>query len=163
LHHANLVILLLPVQTYKNSLKKTKNMKEISNTLNGIWTYRSFENDPNIEHEPNDILFGQAILTLKEVSLNKFHGVLDMLAYGKLIIEGSSYHGYPMSMTFRGIGIPDTQTAGWIYDYYAIYVPQWNNGINQRPALVGSVIRTVEHGPQSPAGEVASFFIVKHG
>ena len=35
-----------------------------------------------------------------------------------------------------------------VYDYEARLVPSWPNGVHQRPALVGSVIRTVPH----PAG-----------
>jgi hypothetical protein len=40
-------------------------------------------------------------------------------------------------------------------------VPSWPNGVEQRPALVGTVIRVVAHGPTSPAGFVASFVAVK--
>jgi hypothetical protein len=53
----------------------------------------------------------------------------------------------------------------WIYDYEGYLVAHWPNGVQQIPALVGSVIRTIPHsssnGGISPAGVVASFYAVK--
>jgi hypothetical protein len=56
----------------------------------------------------------------------------------------------------------------WIYDYWAAYVPIWQNSTPalQRPALVGSVTRVIAHsgsapGSISPAGVVASFYAVR--
>ena len=43
-----------------------------------------------------------------------------------------------------------------------IFVPIWPNGVDQRAAIVGSVIRTVPHNNgQARAGYVASFIAVK--
>jgi hypothetical protein len=43
-------------------------------------------------------------------------------------------------------------------------VPAWPNGIDQRPAMVGSIVRTVPHpggsGGVNPAGVVASWIAV---
>ncbi|KAF0812256.1 hypothetical protein IGB42_03246 [Andreprevotia sp. IGB-42] len=42
--------------------------------------------------------------------------------------------------------------------------PAWPNGINQRPALAGSIVRTIPHasgsGGVSPAGVVCTWFAV---
>ena len=41
-------------------------------------------------------------------------------------------------------------------------IPAWPNSVDQRPSIVGSVIRTVPHSNgQFKAGEVASFIAVK--
>ena len=45
-------------------------------------------------------------------------------------------------------------------------MPQWPNGVDQRPAIVGSVIRTIPHssgepGTVAPARVVASFYAVR--
>src|SRR5215471_17614229 len=44
-----------------------------------------------------------------------------------------------------GHGRPGTVTAGWEYDYRAELAYHWQNGVNQIPALVGSVIRAKAH------------------
>ena len=61
----------------------------------------------------------------------------------------------------------------WIYDYQGYLIPHWPNGVDERPAIVGSVIRTIPHSgsappgggppPINPAGVVASFYAVRVG
>jgi len=68
--------------------------------------------------------------------------------------------------SFQGKGTVDGEL--WIYDYECYLVPHWPNGVDQVPALVGSVVRTIPHsggqpGTVSPAGVVASFYAVKAG
>ena len=65
-----------------------------------------------------------------------------------------------MGMAWRGEGVPGSPTAGWIYDYYGNLAHEWENGIDQRTVLVGSVIRAVAHG-NAKAGYVGTFFMVK--
>jgi hypothetical protein len=60
---------------------------------------------------------------------------------------------------FQGIG-EGAGAEGWVYDYVGYLVPAWPNGVDQRLALVGSVVRTVAHGA-NPAGMVASWIAVK--
>jgi hypothetical protein len=61
---------------------------------------------------------------------------------------------------FQGSG--DIGGETWVYDYVGYLVPIWPNGVEQRPAIVGSVIRTVPHSSgQAKAGYVASFIAVK--
>ena len=74
-------------------------------------------------------------------------------------LTGTSSAGNSFAVRFQGIGEgPDAE--GWVYDHVAYLVPAWANGVDQRPALVGSVVRTVAHGA-SPAGVVASWIAVK--
>jgi len=69
-------------------------------------------------------------------------------------------------------GRPDTQTAGWQYDYHGHMGRNWAkppdaSRIDRHPTLVGSVIRVTPHNGQpgggwrSRAGEVFSFIAVK--
>jgi hypothetical protein len=72
-----------------------------------------------------------------------------------------------MRVRFQGTGI----VAGeqWIYDYEGYLVPDWPNGVQQRAAIVGSVVRTIPHSGAvkdgqktiAPAGVVASFYAVR--
>jgi hypothetical protein len=69
-----------------------------------------------------------------------------------------------MRARFQGTGIVNGEQ--WIYDYEGYLVNHWPNGVQQRPAIVGSVIRTIPHsggepGTVAPAGVVASFYAVK--
>ena len=66
----------------------------------------------------------------------------------------------PLTIHMVGSGRTGTGTAGWEYDYHGNVAYEWPNGINQVPALVGSVLRAKPHGP-AQAGYVASFIAVK--
>jgi hypothetical protein len=76
-------------------------------------------------------------------------------------IQSEPLDGVP-SVAITGAGRPGTDTAGWEYDYYGQLAHPWPNGVNQVPALVGSVIRAKPHDG-APAGYVASFIAVKQG
>ena len=127
----------------------------------GTWTYRSFRN----EAEPTDgdpakvaaLLFGEAQLTIAEAPPDAFAGRLEFDGAG-LELRGSRSYGAPFTARFQGVG--DGAAEGWVYDYVAYLVPRWPNGVGQRPALVGSLIRTVPHDGAA-AGYVASFIAVK--
>jgi hypothetical protein len=58
-----------------------------------------------------------------------------------------------------GTGRPGTDTAGWEYHYRGYLTPQWRDGIAQRTALVGSVVRAKPDGEAAPA--VAPFIALK--
>jgi hypothetical protein len=70
-----------------------------------------------------------------------------------------------MQVRFQGKGL--VSGSEWIYDYIGWLVPVWPNSTTtlQRPAIVGSVTRTIPHpsdgGGTAPAGVVASFYAVK--
>jgi hypothetical protein len=69
-----------------------------------------------------------------------------------------------MQVRFQGKGIVSGEE--WIYDYIGWLVPVWPNSDanKQRPAIAGSVVRTIPHssnGGIAPAGVVASFYAVR--
>jgi hypothetical protein len=51
-------------------------------------------------------------------------------------------------------------SLGWEYDYHAQLAYQWPTGVNQVPALVGTVMRAKAHDGGA-AGYVASFIAVR--
>lgn len=82
-----------------------------------------------------------------------------------LALKGTLTYGNPFTARFQGVGA----TAGtiengkpWIYDYLGFVAPAWPNGVNQRPAIVGTLVRDVTHSDgQAKAGMVASFIAVR--
>ncbi|CAF2500815.1 unnamed protein product [Rotaria sp. Silwood2] len=134
---------------------------KVSPDVYGNWTYRSFMNHPDETLSFNDLYFALATL---EITDSRNIGILQ----GRLIfsdnadimsLQGSIHYGYPFTLRFQGIG-STPNIKNFTYDYIGFLVPQWPNGIDQRPSIVGSVIRTLPHGDH-PAGEVASFIAVK--
>jgi len=83
----------------------------------------------------------------------------------QLDLTGSRSYGNPMTGRFRGKGV--VSGAEWIYDYVGYLVPEWPNGVQQKTAMVGSIVRAIPHpsgsGGVSPAGVVASWYAVKRG
>lgn len=128
------------------------------NPFAGKWIYRSFLNEPSMPE------FGEGTFTFDDSPLGHLSGTLLMPVDSptlQLNLRGNFQLGTPFAARFQGVGIAGTGTAGWIYDYIGYYIPDWPDGVQQVPAFVGSVIRTVAHGPQSPAGVVASFIAVR--
>ena len=133
------------------------------NPFVGNWAYRSFNNDPDLAKAANDLLFGEGTLAIAEVTATKLSGTIGGPGWS-LDLRGSFAYGTPMQVRFQGKGLVGGEQ--WIYDYNAYLVPHWSNGVNQTPALVGSVIRTIPHsggqpGTIAPAGVVASFYAVR--
>jgi hypothetical protein len=141
----------------------------------GSWTYRSFINEPDIDAPVDGMLFAMAGIELKKEgsgSLLKGLGkggceMSGQLSPGdlRLIVSGTAQPGDPPTIRFRATGVEGTPTAGWIYDYVGYLTPAWPKGVGQRPAIVGTVIRTVPHKAVSgdavrPAGVTASFIAV---
>src|ERR1700741_2916946 len=139
-----------------------------SNPLIGTWTYRSWINNPTpVDVEPPDkkceklteLLFAEAELVLEEAPFGQIKGKLNMGADGTLTIFGSAAYGSPFNVRFQGVGKDQgSPSEGWVYDYIGWLIPAWPNGVDQKAAIVGSVIRTVPHSNgQAKAGKVASF------
>jgi hypothetical protein len=137
--------------------------------LNGDWMYRSFINTIQPAQNLNDILFGEGDLTLV-VNPDGFFGTstlsfgagYPMNVYGQAIDVFDNTFSLPRAaIEMKAFGVAGTDTAGWIYEYRGYLAPTWYNGIDQATCILGTVIRVVEHGPQSPAGYVASFVAVK--
>ena len=133
--------------------------------IDGKWTYRSFHNNPDPVGGNADkalrLIFAEAEFTF-EVSGMELTGAIDW-GSGGLDLKGTIQAAsaiMPLRFQIVGTGRPKTGTDGWEYDYNACLAHEWPNGIDQVPALVGSVIRAKPHGA-SPAGYVASFIAVK--
>ena len=132
------------------------------NVLAGTWTYRSFINDPDVSTAFNDLEFGRGNIRIDAVPMNEFKGLI----YGpgwQLQLKGSTNYGDPFSVRFQGTGVVGGEE--WIYSYVGYLVLPWPNGVDQRPALVGSIVRVIPHssgtGGVAPAGFVASWIAVK--
>jgi hypothetical protein len=143
--------------------------------LNGLWTYRSFNNVIDMVGDDKDkalaLIFGEGNLTIQVQKNNPllFNAVLDfgggaaMDLYGE-IVAGSGVN--PATLIITGAGREGTSTAKWVYQYKGYVVPQWAEGVQQVTAIIGTVIRTLPHaggnGSVRPPGVVASFTMLKH-
>jgi hypothetical protein len=130
----------------------------------GVWKYRSFLNQS--AGKPNELLFGEGILTITEADLTRLVGTGTFGESGEYDVALSGYctFGDPVTLQMRGIGTGKRNRGKWVYDYVGYLVPAWRDGVNQVAAIVGSVVRARayedEDGPQ-PAGVTASFYAVK--
>jgi hypothetical protein len=135
--------------------------------LAGKWTYRSFLNnpvqvlaDPKPANKLLSLLFAEAVFTFEIPNDTTLKGAIDWDG-GGLDLQGKiSDQGGALTVEIVGNGRAGTDTANWEYDYHGQLAYQWPNGVNQVPAIVGSVIRAKPHG-DNPAGVVASFIAVK--
>lgn len=126
--------------------------------FNGNWTYRSFVSDPDPGTRPDDLLFGSGTLKLA-VTGNVLTGTLGGPGW-QLNLTGQAITQSPLSVRFQGKGMIGGEE--WIYDYLGYLVPTWPDGVDQVPAIVGSIIRTVPHsGGQARAGVVAQWIAVR--
>jgi hypothetical protein len=133
-----------------------------TNPALGSWTYRSFVNNPDILKDFNDLEFGRGELTIDELAPGHFEGRLSFADSYQFRLRGLvDFSSYPYAVRFQGIG--DTEDSrGQVYDYVGFFVPMWSNGVDQRPAIVGSAVRTVAHnGNQARAGVVGTFIALK--
>lgn len=134
--------------------------------LAGKWTYRSYINSADLvggdAQKALNLIFGEGVFTFA-VTASKLSGTLDMGGGYVLDLKGTvvpASHGSPLTVEISGYGRANTPTAGWEYDYHGFAAYRWPNGVDQVPALVGSVIRAKPHDG-APAGFVASFIAVK--
>lgn len=138
-----------------------------NNALSGNWTYRSFINNPiPVADDPNKalaLIFGEGQLRFTSAAGRIFKAVLDFGGDAAMDLYGTIVDGgglIPQVLQITGTGREGTSTAKWVYQYQGYVVPDWAEGVNQVPAMVGTVIRTIPHGAGS-AGVVASFVAVK--
>jgi hypothetical protein len=128
-------------------------------SLAGKWDYRSYLNQP--DHR----MFGGGIFTFETPTPTTLKGTLVMGSRLVLDLEGTitpATSGAPLSVAIRGFGRSgnDSDTDGWEYDYNGSLAFQWPAGVDQVPALVGSVLRAKPHDG-GPAGVTASFIAVR--
>jgi hypothetical protein len=125
----------------------------------GTWTYRSFINNPDLDAAFNSLRFGAGTLTLRSEDFGHVVGTLGGTGW-ELTLNGAVSYGTPFACRFQGVGEIDGET--WVYDYQGYLTPVWPHGVDQTPAITGSVIRTVAHSDgQATAGFVASFIAVR--
>lgn len=125
----------------------------------GSWSYRSLLNDPDLLTAFDDLRFGAGALELQELQPGKIGGTLGGTGWS-LTLDGAATRGAPAILRWQGRGVIGGEE--WVYDYLGYLVPDWPDGVNQVPAIVGSVIRTVAHsGGQAPAGVTATFYAVR--
>jgi hypothetical protein len=147
----------------------------------GNWTYRSFYDRPELDATADDLLNAAGDLTLEVGGAGGTPAGLDLggstisgrVSFGDiyLTVSGTAVSGTaepdkPPTIRYRATGVEDTPTAGWIYDIVGYLAPSWPRGEGQRPAIVGTAIRTVQHmggvdGQEvRPAGATMSFIAV---
>ncbi|MBR0716334.1 hypothetical protein [Bradyrhizobium liaoningense] len=157
-------------------------------SLPGKWTYRSYVNraDVIVWDDPTDpavrnlaalfgqgstaanavkalgLVFGEGVMTFDPPSGNNVTGTLDMGGGLVLDLKGTmqTLPSGDISVDLIGTGRDNTPTANWEYDYRATTAPKWQNGVNQIPTLVGTVIRAKPHDGGA-AGVTASFISIK--
>ncbi len=125
----------------------------------GTWTYRSLHNTAEPVDSFDDLRLAQAELTLQAVGPDLLSG---RLSFGDdyLDMSGTVQDADPPTVRLRATGVQGTATAGWIYDYVGYLAPSWPEGDAQRPAIVGTVVRTAPHEPKRLAGHSYSFVAV---
>jgi hypothetical protein len=138
---------------------------QAGNPLTGKWTYRSLLNDPDPDKPFNDLRFAVAELTFENAEFGKIAG---RLSFGDdyLKLTGTITFGNPFTARFQGVGATKGTIENgqpWVYDYLGFIAPAWPNGDkDQRPAIVGTIVRTVTHSNgQAKAGFVASWVAVR--
>jgi hypothetical protein len=108
------------------------------------------------------LVFGYGTIKIVEAPTAILKGTIGGSGWS-LDLTGSRSYGNPMEIRFQGKGV--VSGAEWIYDYVGFLVPHWPNGNQQRPAMVGSIVRAIPHpsgdGGTSPAGVVASWYAVR--
>lgn len=135
--------------------------------LTGVWNYRSFINNPAPVVTPGDamkLIFGEGELTIESASPDagfraalSFGGDAVMDLVGE-VIAGDGAH--PLVATAKGRGRPNSSIADYAYDYIFYAVPAWPNAVDQRPALVGTVVRAADRGT-AKKGVTASTITVR--
>ena len=136
-------------------------MAGFSGLFEGEWTYRSYSNDPDPAIDPNTLLFGFGVLKILEPAFGVLAGTIGGDGW-QLQLQGAISYGNPMTARFQGTGVVGQEP--WAYDYLGFLAPGWPNGVNQRAAITGAIVRTLTHSKgQAPAGVTASFIAVRRG
>jgi hypothetical protein len=126
--------------------------------VTGVWTYRSFLNLSDPVDDFNQLRFGQGEMVFEAAAdMGMLRGQLAFRSSPvhrddpRLTLTGSAQTGSPFSLRFQGVGVTGTKAPRWIHDYVGYLVPKWPNGLQQQPAIVGSIIRTVSREFKNPA------------
>lgn len=164
------LILIVSIAAFSD-LASTKHAEaKNTNPFSGDWTYRSFRNVPepvgDVSQDPSKLvklLFAEAEWVVQDTSDGSFKGELRFGPQDVMDLTGTvtpQNNTCPAKFHISGKGRPGTSTSQLFYDYEGYLVPQWPNGVDQRAAIVGSVIRVKPHDGAA-AGYVASFIAVR--
>jgi hypothetical protein len=171
------------IAVWKRAFLPPSDQPFLTSEFAGLWTYRRFGNDtgptPVYKTAPqnaHELILQEADFKL-ETPTNwwTLQGTIEWPRRGLLDLQGTVRlfdppypargGGEPVDLQnavgfeIKGVGRPGTDTAGWEYHYRGYLTRQWPNGIAQRAALVGSVIRAKPDGEAAPA--VAPFIALK--
>lgn len=140
--------------------------------LSGYYTYRSFINNPTPVGDFNKIKFAEAELYLHVRLDGTLTGMLLFPAQSGtpsksiMSIENGSVKniGDRFAFEFLARGRPNTEISDYLYSYNGIVSFYWENSVNQRFSLTGTVLRVQDHGSGeqiAKAGATASFVAVQ--
>lgn len=136
----------------------------------GVYTYRSLLNQPDPVGDFNAVRFAEAEVNLLVRTDGTVGGTLAFPpAPGApeqsfLDLSGQVLGWEPLRLRFTGTGRADTDVFDFVYDYEGEVAPTMPSGVGQRLAVVGSVVRSKDHGTGAQlakAGATASFVAVK--
>ncbi len=131
-----------------------------NNPFIGTWTYRSFKDIPEPVEDFDEIRLWQAQLILIEDGPGLVKGSIASGDY-ELQIRGAVWmEESDKNVRLRAEGLKGTNTDGWVYDYVGVLAEKWPDGDAQRPAIVGTVMRTMPHPPDRQANQTYSFVAV---
>jgi hypothetical protein len=152
----------------KRTVREEASMSTDYEALKGEWTYRSFLNNPKpvngVASAALALIFGEGALTIETVSPQEgFRATLSFGGDAVMDLAGSVEAGDgddPPVISANGRGRAGSPISDFRYDYIFYPVPAWPDGIDQRPALVGTVVRAADHGA-AKKGATASTITVK--
>lgn len=137
--------------------------------LKGEWTYRSFVNEPrpvgSDAQAARALIFGEGALTIAQADTSGFKAALSFGGKAVMDLVGSfkpAAGGRPAVIAARGTGRKGSGIENFVYDYIFFPVESWPDGIGQRQAMVGTVMRAADHG-SAKKGAVVSAIAVRRG
>ena len=72
-------------------------------TFTGTWSYRSFVNNPDLDVNFDDLLFGAGTMTLYSPRLGQLSGTLGGTGW-QLNLKGAASYGNPFACRLQGVG-----------------------------------------------------------
>lgn len=135
--------------------------------LSGHWTYRAYRNMTELVGNDQQaalmLICGEGVFELHQSEDGRVQGALGMETGYALRITGSvETTGDRPSFALFGEGLDGTATAGQRHEYRGVFGHMWPDGVDQVPALLGTVLQVKGHSPNQPAGYTASFIAVRH-
>jgi hypothetical protein len=126
--------------------------------LLGRWTYRSFNSNPEVGVDFNELEFGRGELLVEYLCRGTFVGRLILAEDFQFRLNGIAVPGDPPTLRFHGVGDAEG-SQGQTYDYLACVMPMWPHETRYRLVMTGSVIRGLKEGEELPPVRQASTFI----